>query len=235
LKVDRPVRSYLDSARQIAALLEAAGELDGEAYSNRRHVARRATLATLGFSGVRLGELLALRWRDVDLADGWLYVGRSKTDAGVRRVRIRPTLRDELLELRANPERAQDSGALVFATSTGKPHSQSNVRRMMALAVNRANTRLEQAREAPLPRLSPHALRRTFASVMFALGESIPVVMADGGWPDPKVVLTVYAHSMRRDHAKNDALRELVKGSKIGSNGSEPESAPAGDQMREAR
>jgi integrase len=36
----------------------------------------------LVFSGIRLGELLALRWRDVDLADGWLHVGRSRADAG---------------------------------------------------------------------------------------------------------------------------------------------------------
>jgi hypothetical protein len=50
---------------------------------------------------------------------------------------------------------------------------------------------------------------------MFALGESIPVVMADGGWSDPKVVLTVYAHSMRRDDAENEALRELVDASNV--------------------
>jgi integrase len=75
-----------------------------------------------------------------------------------------------------------------------------------------ANERLDEAGQSPLPRLSPHALRRTFASVMFALGEPIPVVMADGGWADPKVALTVYAHAMRRDDAENEALRALVEG-----------------------
>jgi hypothetical protein len=33
--------------------------------------------------------------------------------------------------------------------------------------------------------------------------------MADGGWSDPKVALTVYAHAMRRDDTENEALREL--------------------------
>ncbi len=39
-------------------------------------------LATLTFAGLRIGELCALRWRDVDLAGGWLHVGETKTDAG---------------------------------------------------------------------------------------------------------------------------------------------------------
>ncbi len=76
-----PSRSYLETAEQIAALLDAAGELDREATKERRHVERRAMLATLTFAGLRIGELCALRWRDVDLAAGWLHTG-SKTDAG---------------------------------------------------------------------------------------------------------------------------------------------------------
>ena len=179
LKVNRPSRSYLDSARQIGALLNAAGELDRDARVDHRHMARKAMFQTFVFSWMRLGELLALRWRDVDLADGWLHVGRAKTDAGVRRIKIRPALRDVLLDLKANA-RVTEADALVFATANGKPHAQSNVRRTMTNVVTRANERLEEAGQAPLPRLSPHALRRTWASVMFALGESIPIVMAEG-------------------------------------------------------
>ena len=104
----------------------------------------------------------------------------------------------------------------------------------MAKVVKRANERLDERGESPLPRLSPHALRRTWASVMFALGESIPVVMADGGWSDPKVALTVYAHSMRRDDAENDALRALVEGTPFGSNGSSPDSTPTIDKLETA-
>ena len=46
---------------------------------DRRHVERRAMLATLMFAGLRIGELCALRWRDVDLAAGWLH-GRRVQD-----------------------------------------------------------------------------------------------------------------------------------------------------------
>ena len=81
--------------------------------------------------------------------------------------------------------------------------------------VERANERLQEAGEAPLPRLTPHSLRRTFASVMFALNVSLPDVMADGGWADSKTPLTVYGHAMRRDDGENDRLRALVEGIQV--------------------
>jgi integrase len=70
-----------------------------------QHIERRAMLSTLTFVGLRIGELCALRWRDVDLAGGWLHTG-SKTDAGWRRVKIRGALRDELLAVRGRQQHA---------------------------------------------------------------------------------------------------------------------------------
>ena len=64
VRVRKPQRSYLDTAEHIAALLDAAGELDREARADRQHISRRAMLATLTFAGLRVGELLALRWGD---------------------------------------------------------------------------------------------------------------------------------------------------------------------------
>ena len=97
-----PQRSYLEIAAQISALHDAGGELDSEGREDRQHVERRAMLGTLTVAGLRIGELLSLRERDVDLAAGWLTVGESKTDAGRRHVRIRGALRDELVAVRAS-------------------------------------------------------------------------------------------------------------------------------------
>ena len=47
--------------------------------------------------GLRASELTALRWRDIDLPNGRLYVADAKTDAGRRTVDLSPDLRDELL------------------------------------------------------------------------------------------------------------------------------------------
>ncbi len=170
LKVTRPRRSYLDRADQIAALLDAAGQLDAEAASNRGH-GRRALLATLTFGGLRIGEALALDWRDVDLAGGRLTVRTSKTDAGVRTVDLVAVLRDELL---ANRARAGDVDpeAPVFPSAAGRRHDRNHVRnRVLAPAVTRANERRSHDHVAPLPEgLTLHALRRTCASVLVALG-----------------------------------------------------------------
>ena len=67
LKERRPERTWLDRAEQIVALLDAGGELDGEARMDRRATPRRAQLATLTLAGLRISEALDLRWRDVDL------------------------------------------------------------------------------------------------------------------------------------------------------------------------
>ena len=160
--------TYLDSAAQITALLDAAGELDKGTRADRQHIHRRAQLAALIFAGLRIGEFLALRSGNVDLAGGWITVRASKTDAGRRKVKIRPVLRDVLL---AHKPLDASSGAYVFATAQGKRLHLSNVRvRVLAKAVERANGRLEDG-GPPLPRLTPHSLRRTFASLLYAIGD----------------------------------------------------------------
>lgn len=85
LKAPTAPRPWLDRADHITALLDAAGQLDREARDDRKALARRATLATLAFSGLRISQLCALRWRDVDLASGRITVRAAKTDSGMRR------------------------------------------------------------------------------------------------------------------------------------------------------
>jgi integrase len=211
LRVSRPNRSYLDGADQIAALLDAAGRLDAEARADRRGLGRRAILATLVLAGLRIGEALELRWRDVDLATGRLCIGRAKTDAGVREVELLPALRDELVARKAAIGRAAPD-ALVFSTSEGRPQNASNVRqRVLGRAVKRANEALAEDDLPPLPeRLTPHSLRRTFASVLYALGCSPVEVMDQLGHTDPKLALRIYAKSMRRDDGEIERLRALA-------------------------
>lgn len=96
MKATTPQRSYLDRAEQVEALLTGAGDLDAGARSDYRGLGRRALLATLVFAGLRIGEALSLRWRDVDLAGGRLQIGEAKTAAGVREVELLPALRGEL-------------------------------------------------------------------------------------------------------------------------------------------
>ena len=213
VKATTPQRSYLDRAEQVEALLDAAGVLDAKARSDYKDLGRRALLATLVFGGLRISEALALRWRDVDLASGRLRVGEAKTDAGVREVELLPALRGELAEHKAGTGDARPDG-LVFATSKGTPQTATNVRRrVLANAVEKADKRLAKEEKSPLPeRLTPHSLRRTFASLLFALGRTAPEVMEQLGHTDPKLTLRIYARAMRRDVGETARLRVLVEG-----------------------
>lgn len=208
-----PRRSYLETAEQIAALLDAAGELDRKAHPTGQHVERRAMLAVLAFAGLRIGELCALRWRDVDLATGWLSVGESKTDAGRRRVKIRGALGDELRAVRARNPQAP-STTFVFATRLGARQDPHNLRpRVLGAAIERANASLAHRGMPPLPQgITPHSLRRTFASVLYALGEDPGVVMDEMGHPDPGLALRIYRQAMRRGDEERARLRELLEG-----------------------
>jgi len=211
-----PRRSYLETAAQIEALLDAAGELDRLAREDRQHVERRVMLATLTFAGLRIGELCRLRWSDVDLASGWLSVSESKTDAGIRRVKIRGALATELWAARVRHADAPLDG-YAFPTSRGGQHSEDNFRsRVLKAAVERANENLAKQKLASLPEgLTPHSLRRTFASVLYALGEDPGVIMDEMGHTDPGLALRIYRQSMRRGENEKTALRALVDGYQV--------------------
>ena len=155
-------------------------------------------------------------------------MGDAKTDAGRRDVRLLAMLRDELATLKARAADASPDG-YVFATARGGRQSPSNVRsRVLAKAVDRANDRLTEADELPLPDgLTPHGLRRTFASVLYALGESPAEVMAQLGHTHPGLALRIYASAMRLDEGEKERLRALVEGSHWAAMGSESDSEVA--------
>lgn len=154
-----------------------------------------------------------LRWRDVDLNAGWLRVGEAKTDAGTRRISLRPALKAELERIRSARSGA-DPEDFIFATSTGKRQSTDNLRsRVIAASVEQANKNLRARTLPPLPEgITPHSLRRTFASVLYAIGEDPGVVMDEMGHTDPALALRVYRQSMRRGDDEKAALRALVEG-----------------------
>jgi integrase len=205
-----PRRSSLDRADHIAALLAGAGELDRRATSHPG--ARRALLATLVFAGLRIGEALSLRWRDIDLARKTITVRAAKTDAGVRTVNVLPVLLDELADYKARIDRPQD--ALVFGTSTGRRQGATNIRRrILARAVELANEQLAREGAEPMPEgLTPHSLRRTFASLLFANGEQPPYVKRSMGHTSAHLTLSIYASAMDRRDGEPERLKALLNG-----------------------
>jgi integrase len=210
LKESKPSRSYLQP-EQVAALLAAAGKLDADArFGDTRR--RRPLLAVLTLAGLRIGEALSLRWRDVSLGARKLRVTEAKTDAGIREVDLTPTLQELLSEYRTRTKHTADDD-LVFPTAKGRPDSASNVRqRFLASAVELANQELEKAGKEPIRKVTPHSLRRTFISLLFSLPKSpsVPYVMAQVGHNDPKVTLGIYAQVIGSKDDHGAALDGLV-------------------------
>jgi integrase len=102
----------------------------------------------------------------------------------------------------------------VFATGRGGRMSDDNFRsRVLRAVVRRANENLERADLPPLPdKLTPHSLRRTFCSLLYALGEDPGTVMDEMGHTDPALALRVYRQSMRRGEDEKTQMRALVEG-----------------------
>jgi integrase len=191
--------------------------LDNEARAKKGQ--RRALIAMLTFAGLRIGEALALRWGDVDLARGTITVTAAKTDAGIRTVNMVGVLRDELAAYAAHAR--HDANSLVFGTSTGAMLSATNVReRVLAKAIEKANeplstdedrNPLDEPGELISTKLTPHSLRRTFASILFAIGETPPYVMSQMGHTTASLTLGIYARQMNRRDGEAEKLRVLVE------------------------
>jgi integrase len=92
LRESRPAPVYIDSAAQIEALLEAAAEFDRDPHYEL--IEREAIVGTFVLGGPRAIELGHMLWRDIDLAGSRIFIGRSKTAAGLREIEIQPILRD---------------------------------------------------------------------------------------------------------------------------------------------
>lgn len=150
----------------------------------------RALWATAMYAGLRLGELQALCWEDVDLKRGVIRVRRSwdrqsgsvepKSKAGVRVVPVVARLRPFLADLRDR----STGGALVFGRGDGRPVSASG----FVVRADRIWAR------AGMQRITPHECRHTFASIAIAAGVNIKAVQTFMGHASITMTLDLYGH-----------------------------------------
>jgi integrase len=87
----------------------------------------------------------------------------------------------------------------VIATSTGRRHNPSNLRRdVLAPAVKAANETLAKAGISPIGHVTFHSLRRTYASLRCACGDDVRYTADQLGHEDPRFTLRVYAQATKR-------------------------------------
>ena len=143
-------------------------------------------------TGLRRGELLGLKWEDIDLTAGVIRVRRQvsridgkiveaplKTKNAYRMVTISPQAIEVL-----NTQKAKTHGEYVFSNPSGGPISPDSVNNMLKRVLKRAG----------IPRVRFHDLRHTFATLALQNGVDIKTVSGMLGHFSAGFTLDTYAH-----------------------------------------
>ncbi|MBN1227549.1 MAG: site-specific integrase [Deltaproteobacteria bacterium] len=159
---------------------------------NQKH---KALFMLALFSGARQGELLGLKWSDIDWNQRQIHIQRTfnnghffttKTRSSNRKVDLGPNVITTLKEWKLGcPANDLD---LVFPNEAGNPMDHNNlIKRHYEPAL----------KAAKLPNMRFHDLRHTYASLLINQGENIKYIQSQLGHSSPSVTLNVYAHLMK--------------------------------------
>jgi integrase len=161
-------------------------------------------------TGLRYGEQMALRWRDVDFLTGTITVQRSKTGAS-RQVPMNSLVRGVLMDLAARRRRPEDGSEHVFDPRPVQSKSFFNP------AVERARAALREAGKdtSRLEGYVWHSNRHSFASRLVMLGVDLRTVQELGGWRSLGMVQK-YAH-LAPAH-RQAAVEALVRAPELSRN-----------------
>lgn len=172
-------RTRFASPAEAVALLAAAPARD------------RPVWATAMYAGLRRGELMALRWEDIDLVEGTILVARgwdregptSTKNRGRRRVPITDALREQLAIQRLRQPPGFD---LAFGLASHRP-----------FLPDRMQGRADEAwKAAGLKRLTLHDCRHTFASFAIAAGVNAKALSIYLGHSSVAITFDRYGHLM---------------------------------------
>lgn len=192
------------SIADLDAILDAARKLDERPASRQKY---QALIATIVFTGARIGEVLALRWQDVDLLAETISIRHSrdrngdlttpKTRAGIRTIPIPEPLLHVLVTHK--PENATDD-LWVFPARHGEgPVNYKNFReRGFAEALKLAGLANRG--------ITIHALRHAAASLLIDSGIPDVAVAAQLGHANANVTRAIYAHKF--GNTAHDRVRE---------------------------
>ena len=144
-------------------------------------------------TGLRRGELLGLKWTDIDLDRGVLKIQRAISRQNGKVVeaplktknayRTLPLSADAIDVLKAQKNKV-GSSEWVFPSPTGGPMSPDSVLHMLQRVLKRAG----------LPRIRFHDLRHTFATMALQNGVDVKTVSSMLGHYSAGFTLDTYAH-----------------------------------------
>ena len=158
------------------------------------------------YSGLRIGELIALQWSDIDLAKGILTVSKSCHDSKDGLIVDEPKtansrrlipLPKQLIPILKGIKKKSDSPFVVSAN--GSSVSVRSYQRSFELLLKKLK----------IPHKGFHSLRHTFATRALECGMDIKTLSEILGHKNPTVTLNRYAHSLMEHKA--DMMNRLGK------------------------
>ena len=161
------------------------------------------------YTGLRIGELLALEWSDIDFSKGELTVNKTchdaKTEQGYRRItdtpktqtshRVIPIPKQILPLLREQKKKSRSA----FVIGEDKMQSVRSYQYSFSLLLKKLD----------IPHRGFHALRHTFATRALECGMDVKTLSEILGHKNPVVTLNRYAHSLLPH--KHEAMNRLGK------------------------
>lgn len=180
---------------------------------NARPLKYKVLFMTAVMTGMRAGELLGLKWDDIDFNVSQVNVKRThnygkfhepKTQASIRSIDLSPMLIHELKKWKlACPPNELN---LVFPNEKGRPIDYHNIsKRYFWPALKRAG----------LQRIRFHDLRHTYAALLIDQGEHPKYIQSQLGHSSIKVTLDTYGHLMKDINAEAPRrLDEKIFGAK---------------------
>jgi integrase len=137
----------------------------------------RLPLCTLEQTGMRVGELAVLEWRDVDQAESRFRIRQGKTATARRWIAVPEWLMDEIAETTPPDDRVAERRVFVgFSPDVAK------------------NVMARACKAAGIPHYHPHDLRHRYASVKIAEGVPVTQLAAQLGHSKKSLTLDTYSH-----------------------------------------
>lgn len=161
----------------------------------------RTMVSLIAATGLRIGELLALRWSSLDLEVGALTVRESvfegkfqapKTQRALRTIPLGPHAVKALKEHQARIARKGDDD-LVFGNRKGDPMRESKLL---------TNVLQPAAEAAGLGRVTWHQFRHIHSSLLNDLNVPVKIAQEQLGHASIATTLNIYTHAVDASHRK---------------------------------
>ena len=211
-KTKRPRRPYYDDM-QCKKLLTNLNELGQD------QIKYKTAIILTVFTGVRLGELLGLEWKDVDFRTGIVSVKRSSqylTDYGIftKRPKTESSIRDisipdfviSLLEEYKVWYEEQKSFYGEFWTNSDRLFVQADGKPMHPTTISKWFIKF--IGEIGLPVINFHGLRHTNATLLISQNVDIAVVAARLGHAQISTTYNFYVHPLKSHNRTAGAVLE---------------------------